>query len=387
MKHKKLIAGLTVLVAAVLLMPLAFVDFSGHAEPYPNGFYLGIIELGDNVETKHLIDETKDFVNLIVLSNMQTIRNQSQLEEIADYATNSGLNFFVRMTYPTRFENFSYNPFEWVQTAKGKYGDRFLGYYLYDEPGGNQMDLAGFRQFDETTMPCNYRDAANTFVYYLFLQMRDFIKTESLVTSDYGLYWFDYEAGYDIVFAEFGWNHSRPLNIALVRGAAEMHNKTWGVTITWETSNPPHLEPPTALYNDLITAYNAGAKYILIYNEPRIETHGLLTEEHLQAIKSFKEYTAQNPQNTTSNTQKLAYVMPENYGWGLRSLDDRIWGVWPADNNSEIIWNDLQTLINTCGDRFDVIYDSPWIRLFSRDHYETLIWWNGTKTALGNFPK
>ncbi len=382
LKFTKLAAGLLVLVFVSFLIPYALWNFATHAEPYPDGFYMGVIELGDNAETKRLIDETKDFTNLIVISNMQTIRNQTLLEEIVDYAHNAGLSFFVRMTYPTRFENFTYNPFEWVQTAEGRYGDRFLGYYLYDEPGGNQMDLASFRQFDNTSLPCNYRDAANTFVYYLYLQMRDFIKTDKLVTSDYGLYWFDYEAGYDAVFAEFGWNHPRPLNIALCRGAAEMHNKTWGVTITWETTSPPHLESPEELYSDLVTAYNAGAKYIIIYNEPRLETHGLLTPQHLNALKNFKDYANQNPQTTTSNTQKIAYVMPDNYGSGLRSVDDRIWGVWSADNNSAVIWNDLQTLIGTYGDGFDVIYDSPWTRLFGRAHYETLIWWNGTKTAL-----
>jgi len=381
LKYAKLVAILLLIVFSTFL-PFALLDFSTYAEPYADGLYVGVIELGDNAETKRLIDETKSYTNFIVFSNMQTIRDQIQLEEIADYATDAGLSFFVRMTYPTRFENFSYNPFEWVHTAKNRYGDHFLGYYLYDEPGGNQMDLASFRQFDETTMPCNYRDAANTFVYYLFLQMRDFIKTESIVTSDYGLYWYDYEAGYDVVFAEFGWNHYRSLNIALCRGAAQMHNKTWGVTITWETTNPPHLESATELYNDLVKAYNAGAKYIAIYNEPRLEEHGLLTAEHLQAIRDFRGYASENAQNITSNSQKIAYVMPENYGWGMRSVDDRIWGVWPADDHSVIIWNDLQKLISKYDDSFDIIYDSPWTRLFANTHYDTLIWWNGTKTAL-----
>jgi hypothetical protein len=203
LKYAKLAAILLIIVFSTIL-PFAFLSFSTYAEPYANGLYVGVIELGDNAETKRLIDETKSYTNFIVFSNMQTIRDQIQLEEIADYATDAGLSFFVRMTYPTKFENFSYNPFEWVHTAKNRYGDRFLGYYLYDEPGGNQIDLASFRQFDETTMPCNYRDAANTFVYYLFLQMRDFIKTESLVTSDYGLYWYDYEAGYDVVLPSSG---------------------------------------------------------------------------------------------------------------------------------------------------------------------------------------
>jgi hypothetical protein len=77
--------------------------------------------------------------------------------------------------------------------------------------------------------------------------------------------------------------------------------------------------------------------------------------------------------------------MPENYGWGMRSVDDRIWGVWPADDHSVIIWNDLQKLISKYDDSFDIIYDSPWTRLFANTHYDTLIWWNGTKTALDSY--
>ena len=32
-------------------------------------------------------------------------------------------------------------------------------------------------------------------------------------TSDYALYWFDYLAGFDGVFVELGWNHSRTQQI------------------------------------------------------------------------------------------------------------------------------------------------------------------------------
>lgn len=380
-EHKKLLTVLIMIVLLTSFVLLVIFHASTRAEPYPDGFYMGIIETGNVLETKQIIDETKSFINLIVISNMTTIKSLNMLEEVADYAHSAGLHFFVRMTYPTPFEVFDYNPFKWQKTAEAKYGDHFLGYYLYDEPGGNQLDLGGFRQFDNTTLPADYRDAANTFVYYLYIQMRDFIKTEDLVTSDYGLYWFDYEAGYDSVFAEFGWNHSRPLNIALCRGAAEMHNRSWGVTVTWTYTDPPHLQSGTELFNDLKIAYLAGATYVTIFNEPRIEDHGLLSAEHMVAIKEFKDFVLKNPQNRTSNLQKIAYILPPNYGWGLRTDDDKIWGVWPADNKSQTIWNDIQTLIDMYGYNFDIIYDSPWTQLFGKEHYDIFIWWNGTKTG------
>ena len=126
------------------------------------------------------------------------MKDKTRLAEVCEYAYKAGLSFFVYMYDPMR-GGFNYDPIGWVVEAKEKYGNNFLGYYLYDEPGGNQLDNGSFAQFgkNSTRTPLNYRDAANTYCYYLFATMRNFVKTDKLVTSDYGLYWFDYEAGYD----------------------------------------------------------------------------------------------------------------------------------------------------------------------------------------------
>jgi len=58
------------------------------------------------------------------------------------------------------------------------------------------------------------------------------------LTSDYGLYWFDYLGGYDILLAQFGWNHSTVQDIALAKGAARLQNKLWGAIITWKYESP-----------------------------------------------------------------------------------------------------------------------------------------------------
>ncbi len=176
--------------------------------------------------------------------------------------------------------------------------------------------------------------------------MRDFIKTENLVTSDYGLFWFDYEAGYDGIFAEFGSNRVTEINIASCRGAAEMHNKSWGVIITWSYDEAPYIASPNEVYQDMVTAYHAGAKYISVFNYPETGPYGLLTQEYFEVIKEFKTYVSNNPQNKTSNNEKIAYVLPENYGWGMRNPTDKIWGVWEADEKSSTIWNDLTGLID-----------------------------------------
>jgi UDP-N-acetylmuramoylalanine-D-glutamate ligase len=109
----------------------------------------------------------------------------------------------------------------------------------------------------------------------------------------------------------------------------------------------------------------------------------VLTKDHLDALKNFKNYVSANVQNKTSNTQRIAFVLPQDYGWGLRNINDRIWGVWPADDKSSGIWNQITNLTQTYGNNFDIIYDSLWTRLFAKTHYNELVWWNSTSIVEG----
>ena len=73
-------------------------------------------------------------------------------------------------------------------------------------------------------------------------------------TSDYALHWFDYKAGYDIVLAQLGWNHTLAQDMALVRGAARLQNKPWGAIITWKYNHQPYLDSGEAIYEQMCTA-------------------------------------------------------------------------------------------------------------------------------------
>lgn len=344
---------------------------------YPSDLFIGVTADGNVTATKTLIDRVKGITNLLIINNPDVIRNETSLNEVCHYAYEAGQSFFVFMAHPTYWQ-YNYDPLEWISESKEIYGDNFLGIYLYDEPGGNQLDLGDFRMFDfDNDMPLNYRDAAYTYVYFLNINIRDFIKTDKLVTSDYGLFWFDYEAGYDAVFCEFGSNRIKELNIPLCRGAAEMHNKTWGVMVTWKYDNPPYVESADELFDDMVTAYQAGAKYIAVFNHPEIGQYGLLIEEHFDAIEQFKDYVIDNPQNKSSNVQRIDYVLPENYGWGLRNPNDKMWGVWEADEISQEIWHDLDGFIEKYGYDFDVLIDSHYTEFFAYQHYVTLYSWDG----------
>ena len=100
-----------------------------------------------------------------------------------------------------------------------------------------------------------------------------------VLTADYGLYWFDYQAGYDAVLAEFGWNNSREQQIALVRGGARTFDRDWGAMITWTYSNftgSPYIESGPELFDDLLLAYNNGAKYAIVFDYPKVDQQSMV---------------------------------------------------------------------------------------------------------------
>jgi hypothetical protein len=273
----------------------------------------------------------------------------------------------------------------WLDTAKERWGDKFLGVYLFDEPGGNQIDTGGWNEemvqvFENAS---DYSDAANLFVNSISLINSTIDVKERgipMFTSDYALYWFDYLAGYDTVFVELGWNHSTTQQIALCRGAANMQRKTWGAIIVWTYDKPPYIESGPKILQEMLTAYSAGANYVIVFNYPKYpETnqYGILTEEHFTAMKQFWDYVHASPRNTSEKVDKqVAYVLPKDYGWGMRNVADNIWGLWPADEKAPLIWENLNKLIQKYGLELDVVYDDARFNISKK--YSKVYWWNAT---------
>jgi hypothetical protein len=131
------------------------------------------------------------------------------------------------------------------------------------------------------------------------------------------------------------------------------------------------------------TAYNAGAKYILLFDlvfDPYNITdkpYGTLTDDHFQALENFwnQVVTKQTP---NAAHVEAALVLPYNYGWGLRNMDDKIWGFWGPDDKSPLIWNNTQTLLNKYGLRLDIIYDDAAFPI--QGNYLKVYFWNQTIT-------
>jgi len=340
--------------------------------------FVGVDVAYDDVEgIKRLVDEVKSYTNLFVIGSTGITKNITKLDEVCQYVYKSGLHFmpFMHITETVP------QP-QWVEDARQRWGNRFLGLYAFDEAGGHQIDCTEYMLVTEAD---NYTDAANKFVGDLGEYLKHYTDYYicagefPLFTADYGLYWFDYEAGYDTVLCEFGWNHSRLLNIALNRGAAKMQHKDWGVIITWTYWKPPYIESGDELYYDMVLAYLSGAKYVIVFNQPMESQYGILTEEHLDAMKRFWRYVQANPRrpevDSPPSTQ-IAYVLPRNYGWGFRGGEDKVWGLW-VDELSIKIGKEVNYLLHTHHLSVDIIYDDPKYHS-NMQLYSKLIFWNGT---------
>ncbi|MCW4034523.1 MAG: hypothetical protein NWF03_04085 [Candidatus Bathyarchaeota archaeon] len=378
MKNRLILA---VFFVSLLFIPLFWViqhPNSGDSEP---DFFVGVDTAYDDVEDiKVLVDKVKSYTNLFGIGSSGIAFNRTKLDDVCQYVYDNGLYFIV---YKHPAPNNEIDQSEWIADAKRRWGDRFLGIYLFDESGGRQVDNNEYRFVESAD---NYTDAATKYVEILDESLRVYTDDElnsgdlPLFTGDYALYWFDYETRFDVVLSEFGWNHSRLLSIALNRGAAKMHDKDWGVIVTWTYWNAPYLESADELYNDLLYAYMGGAKYVIVFNyaQEKITPYGTLTEEHFDALERFWSYVKANPRSGKSDFAQVGYVLPKDYGWGFRGDEDKVWGFW-LDELSTKIGTDVNYLLHTYHIGLDIIYDDPkYYDNFSQ--YDKLIFWNGTVT-------
>lgn len=375
MKPKRLgILLVSLLIAQVFLNYGSFID--AHAEQKTPDIFIGIDVAYENLtEIKKLIDEVSSYTNLFIIGCTGITYSPAKLDETCQYAYDKSLSFIIYSEWPPQTE--------WLESAKTRWEDRFLGFYVFDEAGGHQLDLYRYRWVWDAD---NYTDAAAQFNNGMDMLLTWF-KTNytssinyPLFTSDYALYWFDYQAGYDTLFAEFGWNYSRQLNIALCRGAATVQNKDWGVIIAWTYTNPPYIESGKELYADLTLAYENGAKYIVILDTNENYTQGILEKEHLNALKQFWQYVQDNPRKSDSISDRVAYVLPKDYGYGFRGPNDKIWGLWEADTLSYNLSVSVNSLLEEYGKKLDIIYDDG-LEPDSTYGYSRLISWNSTSPS------
>ena len=373
---------LYVIVGALLTL-LLFAGIHVYLESQANSrqtdIFFGVDAAYDDMESLKLrVDQVKSYTNFFIVGSTGITFNETKLNEVCQYIYDSGLSFAI-FAHTTRDSDTPINHAEWSMYAEERWGSCFWGLYPYDEPGGHQIDHDPI--FMAVNAAENYADATSKYITKLSDDaLLEFLPLDApLMTSDYTLYEFDYQAGYDVILAELAWNHSRPINIALCRGAATVRGKEWGVMLTYTFDTPPYLASGTQIYDDLVLAYENGAKYFMVFDyakDPETGVaHGILQQEHLDALQRFWQYVKQNP-NPAVPSDRVAYVLPKDYAYGFRGPADNIWGLWGPDDLSSRIWDDANRLVNQYGSALDIVYEDT-----LQNHaffYSKLVFWNGT---------
>lgn len=410
MKRRNALLAIAIVALLVLSLFFAVENFvlPKNQATAQSEFYVGV-ECGYNNVTlcKELIDKVKDYTNLFIVGSTDIVKNASLLNEVCDYAYNAGMHVSAYFSANQKYTDLTESgtlpngttaqlqsslPMAWLKNATSKYGDRFLGAYVFDESGGNQLDGSP-QKSDPANFTQMYQSTANTYVGKVNAKIQPYLDAGIMTyTSDYGLYWFDYKAGFDVVLAEFGGNNgSRQLPISLCRGAATAQGKDWGVMVTTRSDDGRVLESGPELYDDLVLGYESGAKYAVVFDYaltvlPSAQEmtayqpyeYGILQDAHFEALKNFWVYMQQNPSRHGSLKADVALVVPQDLGFGFRSAEDNVWGVFSGDALSRAVWSDANSYISQYGDRLDIVYnDSQFVSAVER-HYTTIQWSNGT---------
>ena len=92
-------------------------------------------------------------------------------------------------------------------------------------------------------------------------------------------------------------------------------------------------------------------------------------------MKQFWQYAQANPRTTIPVSDRTAYVLPEDYAYGFRGPQDKIWGLWQADSLTLNISMSVATLMQTCGNNLDIVYpDGP--QSVESAGYHNVVYWN-----------
>src|SRR4030042_2135820 len=141
MKPVWLLFLIAMLIIAVIV-PIVYFGNQTENEAADDVFFFGVTYGSKTVsEAKLLIDKVNGYTNLFVVDSWDISKNETALNEICQYAVDANMSVIVYFDYLF----FDVNPWlwlrTWLSTAKERWSNQFLGIYLYDAPGGHQIDM------------------------------------------------------------------------------------------------------------------------------------------------------------------------------------------------------------------------------------------------------
>lgn len=93
-------------------------------------------------------------------------------------------------------------------------------------------------------------------------------------------------------------------------------------------------------------------------------------------METFLDMTS-SPQNESLENvdAKVVFVLPKDYGWGMRRAIDKIWfPEWGPDERSPLIWSNMNKLIDKYCLQLDIIYDDG--RFGFEEKYSEIYYWD-----------
>ena len=147
---------LTLLGAALLIKEVT----------YNADVFVGVdIGYGDEKDVYIIADAISGYANLIILGSLNVTTNTAKLTRVCDYLYQKGFHFIVYVGFAEQGYTPPRGPDpQFFTRAASKWGDKFLGVYLFDEVGGKLTD--GAHSIDITAAD-NYSEAATIYTHHL----------------------------------------------------------------------------------------------------------------------------------------------------------------------------------------------------------------------------
>jgi hypothetical protein len=148
--------------------------------------------------------------------------------------------------------------------------------------------------------------------------------------------------------------------------------------ITWKYNQTPYLDSGDQIYNQMLTSYEAGAKYITVFDYPYDQgnEYGTMTNDQFNAMQRFWHDVTQK-KVTDLNSPEAVLVLPKNFGWGMRQPNDTIWGFWTSDYRTQQTATITSKLLVQYGARLDIVYDDAAYPV-TKIGYKSIYYWNST---------
>jgi hypothetical protein len=155
--------AIILLLISIVSTPFFFSTIEVKATTSKGPTYVGITFGSNSTEdAKQLIDKVKGYVNLFVIDSWEIsgAPNSTALDQICNYAVKANMSIIVYFDFlfynvttninstissvynSSTWDIYGVTPWHmpWLKSAWERWGDKFLGVYLMDEPGGNQID-------------------------------------------------------------------------------------------------------------------------------------------------------------------------------------------------------------------------------------------------------